>query len=363
MNGNAPVASIQTGGSDALGLHSYNLGVSSDLSEGTTNVGASYGYGGWRPNVRVAASRTILTRGGVKIDGSPSSFAEEDWAGTFAISVPYESRPGNTWTLSLDYDGDYYRSVGGLDTIPLDPNMRTPVVPVTDYYQAGVGSRVAFSNVHSTTYGIGGQEGFDMSVSLRLDHPAFGAKYHNVTSSYAFDWYHQLSTREDYTVGTHAPPTIAIRGVGALRAGDTARGGGFGLGGVPAQDIVQAIVNSTRSAPIGYLHGFKPRAIAGNQYHLINMEYRQEVWQIEHGLETLPLYIRRLQVAAQSDVGAAFDTTFDPSKHLRASVGGALRLDAYFGNYVPGTFEVGYSHGVYGAGAISETWLLLGGSL
>jgi len=39
-----------------------------------------------------------------------------------------------------------------------------------------------------------------------------------------------------------------------------------------------SIVNSARSSAIGYLHGYAPRAVTGNEYHLLNVEYRQELW-------------------------------------------------------------------------------------
>jgi hypothetical protein len=47
---------------------------------------------------------------------------------------------------------------------------------------------------------------------------------------------------------------------------------------------------------------------------------------------------------------------------VRWSMGGALRLDAFFGFFVPGTFEIGYSRGLLVNG-INETWFLLTGSL
>ena len=40
----------------------------------------------------------------------------------------------------------------------------------------------------------------------------------------------------------------------------------------------------------------------------------------------------------------------------------ALRLDAFFGYFVPGTFEVGYARGLIERGT-NETWFLLTGSL
>jgi hypothetical protein len=144
--------------------------------------------------------------------------------------------------------------------------------------------------------------------------------------------------------------------------GDLLRTGGFGLGGVPPQDVAQSIVKSRRSAGSGYLRGFPSRTVAGNQYHLLNTEYRQELYQVEHGLQTLPIYFRRLHMALLADVGTAFDSDFEASRDLRASLGAALRLDAFFGYFVPGTFEIGYARGIT-EGGINETWFLLTGSI
>jgi hypothetical protein len=215
-----------------------------------------------------------------------------------------------------------------------------------------VAARVAFSSVRSWTFALGPTTGFDASLSLRYDDPAIGATYRNVTLSYAFDRYFRL---------WGVSPVLAVRLQGALRAGDLVRPGSFSLGGIPAQDVVQSIVNSTRTSSIGYLRGYPARTIAGNQYHLLNLEYRQELWRIEHGVATLPIYIRRLHLGILSDMGTAYDNAFDADTNFRASVGAALRLDAFFGYFVPGTFELGYAHGLIGG--LSETWFLLTGSL
>src|SRR3569623_2889894 len=234
-----------------------------------------------------------------------------------------------------------------------DPNDRVPVIPATNYLQTGVAARVSFSSVRSWIFALGPTTGCDASRSLRYDDPAIGATYRNVTLSYAADRYFRRWGES---------PVLAVRLQGALRAGDLVRGGGFGLGGVGAQDVVQSIVNSTRTSSVGYLHGYPSRSIAGNQYHLLNLEYRQELWQIEHGLGTLPVYIRRMHLGILSDTGTAYDTKFDASTNLRTSIGAALRVDAFFGYFVPGTFELGYARGMIGNG-VNDTWFLLTGSL
>ncbi len=346
-------ANIQTGGTDAVGLHGYSLAVGLD-DKGHVNVGASYGYFGWLPAVRFAGARTRLERGGWRVDGVNKRYTEEDWSGTVTVGIPFESRPSSSWTLSLDYDVDWFRLVEAPEGADgLDPNMRTPLMPATDYVQAGIGTRLSFSTVRGTTFGVGSQYGFDGSVGLRIDHPALGATYRNFTVSYGADRFQKLWGKT---------PVLAMRLVGAIRTGDLVRSGGFGLGAVPAQDVVQAIVNSTRVGASGYLRGYPARTVAGNQYHLLNLEYRQELAQIERGLQTLPFYLRRVHMALLSDIGTAFDTTFVASRDLRASVGAALRLDVFFGYFVPGTFEIGWSRGLTDEG-VNESWFLLTGSL
>ncbi len=347
-----PMATLQTGGSDAVGLHFYNLALSTNLETGRTNIGGSYGYTWLRFPLRLAMSRSLVDRGGFRIDGVNKTFREEDWSGTLSSSVPFESRPGTSWTMSFDYDVDWFRQVSTPFT-GYDPNMRVPTMPVTNYVQAGIGTRLAFSTTKTVTYGIGTQSGLDASVALRFDHPAFGAKYRNVTVSYSSSAARRLWGET---------PVLAARIGGSFRAGDLVRTGSFSLGGLPSQDIAQSIVDSTRVGVTGYLRGYPARAITGNQYHLLNLEYRQELFRIEHGIATLPVYFRRVHMALLSDTGTAFDVRFDADRNLKTSVGAALRLDAYFGYFVPGTFEFGAARGLQ-TGGETQTWFLLTGSL
>ena len=62
------------------------------------------------------------------------------------------------------------------------------------------------------------------------------------------------------------------------------------------------------------------------------------------------------------EVNDSQDLFWATREHGRVSLGGALRLDAFFGYFVPGTFELGYARGLTSQG-INETWFLLTGSL
>jgi len=352
-------ASLQTSGADAVGLHNWALAIGEDLSQGDTNIGTSYTYTGWRPSFAVAGSRTLVERSGWMVDGLNKTYKEEDWSGTISLGIPLETRPSASWSLGFSYDIDWYRlaqAPQGGALIP--PDQALPTHPITNFTEAGMSSRLTFSRVRATTFGLGSQDGFDASFSLRVDNPIFGSAFRNITASYGFDLYQRLWTKQS----GRAPPVLALRVVGSLSDGDLIGGNSYSLGGVPAQDVAMSIVNSVRTAPIGYLHGYATRAVSGNQYHLANLELRTELWQIQHGLGTLPVYLQRLHFAAMSDVATAFNNLFDAGKNVRWSVGGALRLDAFFGYFVPGTFEIGYAHGLI-QGGVNETWFLLTSSL
>lgn len=352
---NSTGVTLQTDGSDPFNLSSYQLSLGANLSTGDLSIAAVYAYNRLRFPLRFAAARTVSERGGFRVDGVGSTYKQEDWSATLSSSIPFESRPASSWSMSFDYDLDYFRLVDEPADLPADPDptMRVPVRPTTNFRQAGVGARVAYSSVRSVTYGVGPQYGFDVSAGLRLDHPAFGATFSNISVNYSLNTFRRLWGKT---------PVIAARLAGAFRAGDQVRGNAFSLGGTPTQDIVRSIIDSVRTGITGYLRGYEPRTVQGNQFHLLNVEYRQELLQIERGLGTLPIYLRRISLAGLGDLGTAFDTELDVDRNLRYSVGGALRLDALFGYFIPGTFEIGYAHGLT-SGGIGEGWFLLTGSL
>ncbi len=347
-----PSMSIQTSGTDAFGLHSWALGLSSNTDTKELNLGGSYAYTRWRQVLRLGFARTVVNRTG-RIDGSTRAFREEDWSVTASSSIPFESRPSISWSLSFDFDADWFRKVGDEVDVTPDPNDRVPVLPATDYVQTGLGARVSVSTSRGAIYGVGSQRGFDAAVGFRLDHPALGATYRTLSVNYSANRYQRL---------WGSTPVLALRLAGSFRAGDLVRTGTYALGGIPAQDVARSILDSTRYGSTGYLRGFPERTVIGNQYHLLNVEYRQELAAIERGLATLPVYLRRVHLALLSDVGTAFDTELQIDRQVRASVGAALRLDAFFGYFIPGTFEVGYAHGLTDGG-IGQTWLLLTGTL
>jgi hypothetical protein len=184
---------------------------------------------------------------------------------------------------------------------------------------------------------------------MRADHPAFGSESETLHLNYRLETYHRLPWGQT--------PVLAARLAGGIRTTDRRGASRFVIGGVPEQNFVQAIVDSLRAGVRGYLRGYERRAAVGEQMHLLNLEYRQELWNIERGLSTLPVFLRRVQFAGLLDAGDAFDGAIDLTR-FKASLGASLRIYTVIGYFAPTAFDFGYSRGLTDGG-INEWWMLL----
>ncbi|HKE18252.1 MAG TPA: DPP IV N-terminal domain-containing protein [Kofleriaceae bacterium] len=353
LNSLGQAVDLRTGGGDVVGHHVYDLVATLGLDYRGLNVGATYTYRRLWPSLRLTAARSVNRRGGYIVDGTNLRFDEEALRGTLSVGLPVFRRADASGSLSLDYDVDWLRNLDG-QLHEQDPNEVLPRLPETDLVLAGVALRWSYSDTKSFVFTNGPQQGVDLTAALRVDHPALGAEERSLTLSYRASWYHQIPLAWQ--------PTLMLRLAGGMRATDRPRLEQFALGGVPdSQDLVRSLVDNVRVGSTGYLRGYPSRAAVGQQYHLANIELRQDLWTIERGIATLPVYLRRVHAAALFDAGDAFDGAIDPSA-FKASVGGALRLDFTVGYGLPGSVDLGYARGLTSGGS-HETWLLLTGTL
>jgi hypothetical protein len=105
------------------------------------------------------------------------------------------------------------------------------------------------------------------------------------------------------------------------------------------------------------LRGYPPRAYSGSEYLLSNIEYRVPLAYPDHGLSTLPLYLRRVDGNLFVDYGGAFDY-FDVrgirffhegaliyAPELHASIGAELWLGLTLGYLLDTQIRIGYAYG------------------
>jgi Tol biopolymer transport system component len=339
---------LRTTGSDAAGLHTWSLGTTIALDHGEVNVGLGYGYGGFHMPLRVTRARNVAERNGYRIDGISLPYREEALSGTLSVGLPTRRAGRGSLSMSADFDSDYRRIVDE-PMLVINPGNQLPRVPVSGYFQDGVALRASWAYSRGFSDTVGPVEGQELSASIRYDDPAIGATFRNFNVNWTYRAYFKLPWG--------VTPALSLRYGGGLHTGDVDRGDSFSLGGTPQQDIASAMIGTARASTTGYLHGYGSRTVTGDLFHLVNLEYRQRIWQIEKGLSTIPFYVKRLHVAGLADAGAAY-TGNPTSDSLRLSLGAALRLDVIFGYFAPGSFELGVARGLTTEG-LTQTWLLL----
>ena len=341
-----------TRGTDAIGRHSYTLAATAGTESRNFNLAANYTYRRLWPSLSLAIARRAFRRGGFIIDGRNTAYLEEQISAAASTALPLLRTPKSTGTLTLEWEGRLLRDIGNAFD-GFDPNEQVPQFPETDVFAAGVSVRWSFDSSREYAHTVGPIRGTSWSLASSLDHPAFGSEFRSLELTYSWRGYQRLPWGDT--------PVVSLRLAGGTRFSDRERIGRFTLGGTPEQDILDSVLDTIRTASSGYLRGFDRGTVAGNQFHLANLEYRQELWRLERGLSTLPIFLRRLHAAALIDVGNAWSGDFDPAD-LRLGVGGALRLDAVFGYFAPGSFDLGYARG-FGPGGGDELWILMTSSL
>lgn len=344
--------SVTTNGADIAGLHGWSLGTTLGMTRGDVRVGGAYSYRGLWPTLRISGNRSTGVRGGYRIADDNTRYTETNYGLTARMDIPVLRHVRGSASMSLDYDVDWYVNEEDEFTGP-DPNDPLPDPPETDVVVAGFTLSWRYSDVDGANWLVGAREGKSITLNLTLDDPALGSDFRTLTLGYRVQGYYKLPWG--------ATPVLSAQLAGGLSTTDRERVGSFVLGGVPEQDVALAIRGTARIANTGYLRGFERRAFFGRQYHLLNLEYRQLLWNVERGLLTLPVYVRRIHVAGLVDVGNAFSDEFDPTA-LHTGVGASLRIDVVLGYFAPGSIDIGYAHGL-GDEGLGETWFLLTSSL
>ena len=105
------------------------------------------------------------------------------------------------------------------------------------------------------------------------------------------------------------------------------------------------------------LRGYGYSSQFGDQFHVLNAEYRFPILWIERSVETFPLYLRRLHAKAFADYGDAFNGAFSFSK-LKLGVGAEAILEIDYAYYYGAALQLGYARGV-NAGGGNQVYFLL----
>ena len=139
---------------------------------------------------------------------------------------------------------------------------------------------------------------------------------------------------------------------------DDRPGSMFVVGGAAGRDLLQDLIGGNRSGP-GVLRGFPAAHLVGDALAAGTFEYRLPLFEIERGIETLPLFVERVHACAFVDTAAAFDENTLAGATFATGVGGELRLELVLGYYGSFLLRGGLARGLT-TGGVDQGFVVVG---
>ena len=334
---------------DAVGHHAIAAGITYGLDENAMSVSAGYTYYGMVPSLHLGfARRTVPRETGYLVGGIPRGWDQVVTSGTLGLAA---SVPGLDRSNSISVSYHVTHAAPRQDVqIEVDPNGPLPEIPL-QYFRAGVDFGWSYSDETGSPFGISTESGRAVWASVGVDHPALGSDLRIVSFRYGWEEFAEAPWLDHHV--------FALRLSGGVEVSDPPQQSAMYVGGYSEQNLVDALWNNV---PMGLpsLRGYPIDAFAGDQAHVLHLEYRFPIWWFEAAYATLPLFLRELHAAIFADNALV---TFDALDRddWRASVGAELVWSLRFGYYMPINVRVGYARGLM-AGGIDEVILVFGNS-
>ncbi len=324
--------------SDIVGLHTLTGGITIQSKRAdATGVIARYSYKRLWNGINLDVSRSLYPRYGLRLNGKNLTYDEEAWQAGVSTDLPLLRDVARSATMWIAYNFSYWRSLSRTP-IPGPDDIALRLPEVGRYATLSVS--MAYGNTRRYLFSVGPEQGGSIYVNASVAHPVLGSQYLvyslrlSASQSFGIPWPSRYLRNH----------TLMMAYEGGISGGDLKRRGTYYVGGFPeAEDFLRAALLGARPGQ-PRLRGYSAGATYGDQYHVLNLEYRFPLLWLERGYDSLPFYLWRLHGAVYSDVGGAFFGTISQDK-LKASLGAELRLDGSLGYYLPFMLQLGYAHG------------------
>jgi outer membrane protein assembly factor BamA len=204
-------------------------------------------------------------------------------------------------------------------------------------------------NVEQSFFTLGAVRGTSLRLSLDLADDYLGSTESLYVARY------QLATYLSLPWGHQ---TIAFQTAGGMSTGTFTRRGTFYVGGYNLENvsIIDAVVDGVFSGAF-VLRGYDPSVYSGDTFVLSSAEWRVPIADVDFGLETVPVYLRRAAANFFVDYGGAFnDFDWDAielfsrgsliySPQLATGLGAELWLELTLGYGLNTLLRFGYAYG------------------
>lgn len=299
----------------------------------------------WLPLNLSAEWRTDASDAGRTTDGLPTIQQESVLRAQASATLPLLRRRQHAHSLALGYQREWHRVENPMSSLP---DARAPTYPPSGDV-AALTLDWGYQGTQFFRDSVSSEHGLSSWLHLRHASPWLGSRLEL--------WDLMVDARAFHEVPGLPGHALAALVSGGVGLGEPFRRSSFSVGGFADRDLTRDLLDG-RASGGGFLRGYPRAALRGDAYMLGTLEYRLPLLELEHGIETLPLFVERVHAAAFSDLGAAFSGAPDATA-LRASLGAELRAELMLGYY--GSFQVrlGYARGV-NVGGVDQPYLIMG---
>lgn len=328
-----------TGGADILGRHAYAVQASFGLASREPAAFASYSNRTFHPGVDLYAQTLIAPSAGF-----PPGFYDRQWAAGIGSLLPFSSLDRFA-ALGLGYELRYYDPQFA---VRYEPDSPRPTIPRRGTTGVVTGT-LFFSNARGFADSVSAEEGHTFGLSARHSSRYTGGTFAFSAGEARYQTYLELPWLEHHALALQLGAGAAVGDLGARSV--------YALGGASVVDPILALMSAAR-APSPTLRGYPPGTLAGNAFALGTLEYRFPILVADRGIETVPLYLRRVHGAVFVDSGAVADRPFD-FESPRTGAGVEARVELTLGYSLTAMARVGLAQG-FSAGGVTQPYVTLG---
>jgi hypothetical protein len=345
---------LNVAGNDIANLHAFEAGLTIDPNAPGPMFDLSYSYLRFPFDLGLSFSNRYTPRADFRINDQTPLYTERSYSIRSSISYTHLSEFVNQ-RLGASYTASITEAV-----LPAEEEVGTydPYASVTREPLRGLIStlRVSYgaSMVEGSYWTPGPVRGWAVSLGLDMADEWTASQESLYSADFVVNGYIPMPWP-----GWH---TLAIRSSGGMATGSFSRRTIFYVGGYNLEDVgfPDALLTTIFNGAF-VLRGYAPSTYRGNTYLLNNLEYRIPVANPDFGIQTLPAYLRRVDLNLFMDWGGAWNrldydafTFFDdgaiinhPSLHT--GVGAEIWLGLTLGYVVPIQMRFGHAVGLSSA--------------
>ncbi|MBL8974546.1 MAG: hypothetical protein JNK56_28385 [Myxococcales bacterium] len=334
---------------DVVGFHTLSASFREYFRYGEPVGAVSYTFSQLLPSFSLAFVRDLRVyddRGlrynynNVSRDGSfehylLTGYQERQTILRAAVSVPIVRHAIHRASAGLTYEFARLRDLTA-DREAIDPNAPASVPPAVGDI-GSVNLSLRYEALRGVTYGYASETGRSAAVALAIVDRHLGGQYGDIKVNANYS--------ERLRMPWRGHQVLALRISGGASAGGLGRLGAFRVYGTTQQNrVIQDFLLRSPFLEAGTLRGFVPSGVAGTYYVVLNTEYRIPLADVERGMGSLPLFMRRITAIPFLDYGGAWSGKFTRDL-LKVGAGASLVFSFRIGYRETVDLFLTYAHG------------------